>query len=60
MPPIEITEELIRRKISEYSNFKTPGIDKIPNFYLKKITSLHPHYVIAFTKIQKKEMESSD
>ena len=60
MPAIEITEELIRRKISEYSNFKTPGIDKIPNFYLKKITALHPHYVMAFTKIQKKEMESPD
>ena len=60
MPDIEFSEELLRRKINEYSNFKAPGIDKIPNFYLKRITALHPHYAQAFAKIQKNEMESPD
>ena len=32
MPRVIITEESIRKKINEYSNFKAPGIDKIPNF----------------------------
>ena len=37
MPAIEFTVEILRRKINEYSNFKTPGLDKVPKFYLKKI-----------------------
>ena len=60
MPELVITEELARKKIKEFSNFKTPGIDKIPNFWLKKMTALHPHYVLTFMKIQKGEKLSLD
>ena len=60
MPAINITEEKIRNKITQYCNFKAPGIDKIPNFWLKKLTSLHPHYVRAFTKIQREEEETPE
>ena len=60
MPELIITEELVRRKIKEYSNFKTPGIDKIPNFWLKKMTALHPHYALTFMKLQKGEEQSPE
>ena len=60
MPALEFNEEQIRKKINEYSNFKAPGIDKIPNYWLKKVTSLHPHYALAFTKLQKREVESPE
>ena len=31
-----IDASIVKKKISEYSNFKTPGIDKLPNFWIKK------------------------
>lgn len=34
MPQISITEEILKKKINQYSNFKAPEVDKIPNFYL--------------------------
>lgn len=55
MPLINITIEKLRAKISQYSNFRAPGIDKIPNFWLKKLTSLHPHYAEIFSKIGREE-----
>ena len=60
MPELVITEELARKKIKEFSNFKAPGIDKIPNFWLKKVTALHPHYVLTFMKIQKGDEQSPE
>ena len=51
MPPIRLNTEKITKKINEYSNFKTPGADKIPNFWLKKITALHHNYAQAFSRI---------
>ena len=60
MPRVIITEESIRRKINEYSNFKAAGIDKIPNFWLKRITALHHHYVQVFTKIIRGEETTPD
>ena len=57
MSELVITEEVVRKKIREFSNFKAPGVDKIPNFWLKKITALHPHYSLTFMRIQKGEEE---
>ncbi len=54
IPAVEFTQKGLRKKISQYSNFKAPGIDKIPNFWLKKITSLHHHYALAFYQITKR------
>lgn len=51
MPPIRFTAEKVTKKINEYSDFKTPGADKIPNFWLKKITELHHNYAQAFSRI---------
>ena len=60
MPAIIMTEEGIRKKINEYGNFKAPGMDKIPNFWLKKMTPLHAHYLQAFKRIIKREEESPE
>ena len=60
MPAIVFTKEKIQKKITEYSNFKTPGVDKIPNFWLKKLTSLHNHYAVAFDRAVKGEEETPD
>ena len=60
MPELTITEDKLRRKINEYHNFKAPGTDKIPNFWLKKLTALHPHYLLAFTRIIKREEETPE
>ena len=58
MPAIQITPQIVRKKITEYGNFKSPGIDKIPNFWLKKLSSLHPHYANTFNKLINREEES--
>ena len=60
MAELVITEEVVRKKIKEFSNFKAPGIDKIPNFWLKKMAALHPHYALSFMKIQKGEEQSPE
>ena len=60
MPPVTLSEEGIREKLKAYSNFKTPGLDKIPNFWLKKTTSLHGHYVTTFSKILNGEEETPE
>ena len=44
MPLMRFTEEKMIKNISEYSNFKTQGVDKITNFWLTKITALHQYY----------------
>ena len=57
MPALEITQETVRKKVAHFSNFKSPGIDNIPNFWLKKLPVLHEHYAKAFTRILKGEEE---
>ena len=51
MPRPYIDASVIKRKILEYGNFKSPGVDKIPNFWIKKLESLHPHYANTFNKL---------
>ena len=58
MPALHITTTTVRKKITQYGNFKSPGIDKIPNFWLKKLSSLHPHYANTFNKLINKEEET--
>ena len=51
MTYLEITEEFISYKLKTFSNFKKPGIDKIPNFWLKELPCFHRHYSNIFNKI---------
>ena len=60
MPALHITTQIVRKKITQYGNFKSPGIDKIPNFWLKKLNSLHPHYASTFNKLINNQEESPD
>lgn len=60
MPTPFIDPSIIKTKILTYGNFKSPGIDKIPNFWLKKLHSLHPHYASSFTKLVKGETVSPE
>ena len=46
-----ITEEDIEFKLKSFSNFKKPGVDKIPNFWLKELTGFHHHYARIFDQI---------
>ena len=51
MNKLLICQEDIKRKLDESGSFKSPGIDKVPNFWLRKLNSLHPRYVSLFNKI---------
>ena len=52
MLPFTIELEHLKRKLKEFGNFKSPGIDKIPNFWLKQFSSLLPKYVSSFNKMK--------
>ena len=45
MGDVFITAEVFAAKVIAAHNFKIPGIDKVTNFWVKQITSLHPLYV---------------
>ena len=47
----KITTADITRKLAKFANYKKPGIDSIPNFWLKQLTSLHRHYSVCFNRI---------
>ena len=42
----DITPEQIHNKLKHFSNFKKPGVDKIPNFWLKELKCFHPHTLL--------------
>ena len=41
----------VKKKLKEFGNFKSPGIDAIPNFWLKKLDALHCKYESSLNKI---------
>ena len=45
-----ITKEEVHDAIRTSSNWKSPGIDGIPNFWLKQLTATHDALAIAFNK----------
>lgn len=47
----EITEDQVKIAIKKLLNWKSPGIDKIQNYYLKYLTSVHKYLASLFTKI---------
>ena len=51
MSQMNISVESFNRKLGKYSNFKAPGIDNLPNYWIKALTSLHAHYVYLFDRI---------
>ena len=60
MRKLFISQEDIKRKLKECGSFKTPGIDKVPNFWLRKLDSLHSRYVTCFNKIIDGEVDTPD
>lgn len=56
----EIGLEQIKAAIKKLSNWKTPGIDKIQNFYLKYLTSTHIFLAELFTKIINKKEQMDE
>ena len=54
----DITPEQIRDKLKQFANFKKPGVDKIPNFWLKELKCFHPHYAENFNKIINENLET--
>ncbi|XP_031338165.1 uncharacterized protein LOC116167068 [Photinus pyralis] len=47
----QITEETLTSQMSKIHNWKSPGPDKIHNFWLKKLTSMHPKLLEIFNNI---------
>ena len=47
----EITTKKIESAIFEFSNRKSPGLDKLHNFWWNKLTTLHPKAAVAFDKL---------
>ncbi|XP_075983196.1 uncharacterized protein LOC142981283 [Anticarsia gemmatalis] len=47
----EITQSDIKNITDRLHNWKAPGIDKIHNYWFKKLTSLHKHLATNFTDI---------
>ena len=54
----DITYEDIKNKLKNVSNFKKPGVDKIPNFWLKELTCFHHQYACIFNKILNDNLET--
>ena len=52
MTSFAIDLDHMKRKLKDFANFKSPALDKIPNFWLKQFDSLLPKYVTAFNKIK--------
>ena len=46
-----MTPNEIEYATSEFSNWKSPGLDKLHNFWWNKLTTLHPKVAIAFSKL---------
>ena len=46
----EITTNEIESATSEFSNWKSPGLDKLHNSWWNKLTTLHPKVAVAFNK----------
>ena len=55
-----IDASVIKRKITDYGNFKSPGVDKLPNFWIKKLDSLFPHYASSFNNLILGETETPE
>ena len=47
----EITTNEIESATSEFSNWKSPGLDKLHNFWRNKLKTLHSKVVVAFDKL---------
>ena len=58
MAELNITLETLQKKIKHFGNYKSPGIDKLPNFWLKRMKSLHPLYLASFNRMINDEEES--
>ena len=52
--PNFITADIIC-KLAKFANYKKPGIDNIPNFWLKQLTALHGHYCACFNRMLRGE-----
>ena len=47
----EITTNEIESATSEFSNWKSLGLDKLQNFWWNKLTTVHPKVAVAFDKL---------
>ena len=43
-----ITKEELEAALRKTNNWKSPGIDAVPNFWLKQLTAIHDHLVNSF------------
>ena len=58
MKTYDITPEQISDKLKQFSNFKKPGVDKIPNFWMKELRCFHHHYARIFNSIINDNLET--
>ena len=53
---VVISAKLHYNSIKKKKNWSSPGNDKITNFWIKKLTALHPQIATALTEIINKEL----
>ena len=58
MDMFEIDQDDITFKLKTFANFKKPGVDKIPNFWLKQLSCFHSYYVTIFNQILNENTET--
>ena len=57
MTEITINEQTVNNKLKQASNFKSSGLDKVQNFWLKQLTALHNHCSLSFQRIINREVQ---
>ena len=50
-----LMKKKIRKQLQKIPNFKSPGPDGIPNFWLKQLDALHNHYARIFNELIQEE-----
>ena len=47
---VDISQEELETALKKASNWKSAGLDAVPNFWLKQLTALHPHLLNAYNQ----------
>ena len=56
----DLTAEELRVNMTRVANWKSPGPDRLPNFWIKQFKSLHKSMAEAYSKIVKDQKQTPD
>ena len=55
-----MTVEELRSNVTRVANWKSPGLDKVPNFWIKQFTSLHQLITSAFSEVLENQEQAPE